>query len=85
MYLSTEHLEPNEKKCHRAVDRMRVFKFTARRKARFFGEEEICYIMMRSTMGCTLRIKAQSKKIRALVEPEKVKEFNKQMTKSEMV
>ena len=35
-------------------------------------------------MGCTLKIVAASAKLRALQEPEKVKEFNKAMTKSEL-
>ena len=56
IYLSTECMEPNEKKHQRAVDRMRVFKFHARNKQRYFGDEEVCYMMMQSTMGCTLRV-----------------------------
>jgi len=40
--------------------------------------------MMHSALGCTVRITAASNKIRAIAEPEKVKEFNKAMTKSEM-
>ena len=40
--------------------------------------------MMNSSMGCTLRISPYSNKIRGLVEPEKVKEFNKALTKAEI-
>ena len=40
--------------------------------------------MMQSSMGCTLRITAASNKIRGLAEPEKIKEFNKALTKSEI-
>ena len=40
--------------------------------------------MMHSSMGCSLRIAPQSNKIRGLVEPEKVKEFNKALTKAEI-
>ena len=32
IYLSTECMEPNEQKCQRSVERMRVFKFHARKK-----------------------------------------------------
>jgi len=63
---------------------MRVFKFTARKKAPFFADDGVCYIMMHSSLGCTLKITAASNKIRALAEPEKVKEFNKQLTKAEI-
>jgi len=63
---------------------MKVFKFTARKKAPHFTDDAVCYIMMRSGVGCTLRITAASSKIRALAEPEKVKEFNKLLTKSEI-
>lgn len=84
MYLSTETTEPNEKKNQRAVERMATFKFTAKKKALFFEDDDICYIMMHSIVGCTVRIKATSNKIRALAEPEKIKEFNKAMTKTEM-
>ena len=84
MYLSTENPEPSEKKCMRVVERMRVFKFFAKKKQRFFHEDDICYVMMHSVVGCSLRIKAESNKIRALVEPEKVKEFNKALTKAEL-
>ena len=40
--------------------------------------------MMTSVAGCTLRITAASTKIRAHDEPEKVREFNRQLTKSEI-
>ena len=40
--------------------------------------------MMQSSMGCTLRITATSNKIRALAAPEKVKEFNKALTKADI-
>lgn len=40
--------------------------------------------MMYSAMGCTLRISAASNRIRALAEPEKVKEFNRALTKQEL-
>lgn len=63
---------------------MATFKFTAKKKAIFFEEDDICYITMHSVMGCTVRIKPTSNKIRALAEPEKIKEFNKAMTKSEV-
>ena len=66
------------------VKRMRVFKFTARKKAQFFADDAVCYIMMHSSLGCTLKITAASNKIRALAEPEKVKEFNKALTKQEL-
>ena len=46
VYLSTDHKEPDEKKHQRMVERMRVFKFTAKKKARYFGEDDTCYIMM---------------------------------------
>jgi len=63
---------------------MRVFKFTAKKKAIFFQDEDICYIMMHSDMGCTLRITATSNRIRALAAPEKIKEFNRALTKQEL-
>ena len=63
---------------------MRVFKFHARKKQRFFEEEEICYMTMHSSVGCTLHIAPQSNKIRGLAEPEKIKEFNKALTKAEI-
>lgn len=84
MYLSTEHKQPSEKNHQKMVERMKTFKFTAQKKAAFFSETDVCYITMHSDLGCTLRIKAASNKIRALAEPEKVKEFNKALTKSEM-
>ena len=84
MFLATDNPEPNEKKCMRAVERMRVFKFFAKKKARYFHEDDICYVMMHSGVGCSLKIKAESNKIRALAEPEKVKEFNKALTKAEL-
>ena len=63
---------------------MRVFKFHAKKKQRFFEEDDVCYLMMQSTMGCTLRIAPSSNKIRGLAEPEKIKEFNKALTKAEI-
>ena len=81
MYLSTQTAEPDETNFERMVKRMRVFKFTARKKAQFFADDAVCYIMMHSSLGCTLKITAASNKIRALAEPEKVKEFNKALTK----
>ena len=84
MYLSTECKEPCEKKNQKAVDRMHKFKFHAEKKARYFEIDDICYITMDSTMGCTIRITAGSNKIRALAAPEKVKEFNKAMTNAEI-
>ena len=84
MFLSTECPEPNEKKHQRVVERMKVFKFHAQNKKRFFENDDICYIMMHSFVGCTLKITGTSTKIRALAEPEKVKEFNKAMTKTEL-
>lgn len=77
IYLSTRTREPNEQNNERSVQRMRVFKFTARKKAPFFGDDAVCFMMMQSAVGCTLKITAVSNKIRALAEPEKVKEFNK--------
>ena len=41
--------------------------------------------MMHSSLGCTLKITAASNKIRALAEPEKVKEFNRALTKQEIM
>ena len=41
--------------------------------------------MMNSSVGCSLRIAPQSNKIRGLAEPEKIKEFNKALTKAELV
>ena len=84
MYLSTDHREPNEKHCQRFVERMKRFKFSAKRKAKFFGDEDICYIMMESAIGCTLKITASSNRIKALAAPEKVKEFNVAMTKGQL-
>ena len=46
LYLSTDNPEPSEKKCERMVERMKVFKFAAKKKAAFFHDEDICYIMM---------------------------------------
>ena len=63
---------------------MRVFKFHAQKKRQFFGDDDFCYISMQSSMGCTLRMSAASNKICGLVEPEKIKEFNKAATKSEL-
>lgn len=40
--------------------------------------------MMKSALGCTVKITAASNKIRAMSEPEKVKEFNKALTKNEI-
>ena len=77
IFLSSKTREPDETNNERMVQRMRVFKFTARKKAPFFADDAVCYMMMKSAMGCTLRITASSNKIRALAEPEKVKEFNK--------
>ena len=62
---------------------MRVFKFHAKKKKRYFELDDICYIMMHSLVGCSLNISATSTKIRALAEPEKIKEFNKAQTKGE--
>jgi len=84
MYLSTECNEPNEKNNQKAVDRMKSFKFTANKKAQYFHEDDICYIMMFSVLGCTVKIMPTSNRIRALAEPEKLKEFNKALTKAEM-
>ena len=64
---------------------MRVFKFHAKKKQRYFELDDICYIMMHSFVGCTIKITGSSTKIRALAEPEKAKEFNKAMTKTELV
>ena len=66
------------------VERMHKFKFTAKKKARYFNEDDTCYIMMQSFSGCTLRMMANSNKIRAIAEPEKPKEFNKELTKAEI-
>lgn len=84
MYLSTDTEEPDEKRNQRHVERMRVFKFTARKKAQFFADNAVCYIMMKSALGCTVKITAASNKISAMSEPEKVKEFNKALTKNEI-
>ena len=84
MYLSTENPEPDEKKHQRVVERMRVFKFHAPKKHRFFENDDICYIQMHSFVGCTIKMTGTSTKIRALAEPEKIKEFNKAMTKNEL-
>ena len=40
--------------------------------------------MMHSNAGCTLKITGTSTKVRGLTEPEKVKEFNKALTKTEI-
>ena len=56
---------------------MRVFKFHAPKTQRFFAEEDVCYMMMKSSIECTVRIAASSNKIKGLSEPEKIKEFNK--------
>lgn len=85
MFLSTENREPSEKWNQRHVDRMHKFKFAARKKARFFENEDICYMMMFSFQGCTLKIKATSNRIRAMEAPEKRKEFNRTMTKAELL
>lgn len=85
MYLSTQTQEPDDTHNERAVERMRIFKFTAQKKAPFFADDAVCYIMMYSVLGCTIKITASSQKIRALAEPEKVKEFNRQLTKAEVV
>ena len=61
-----------------------MFKFTAKKKARYFNEDDTCYITMQSMSGCTLRMTAMSSKIRAMAEPEKIKEFNKALTKAEL-
>ena len=63
---------------------MKRFKFSAKKKAKFFGEEDICYIMMESSVGCTLKITASSNRIKALAAPEKIKEFNAAKTKNEL-
>ncbi len=60
---------------------MKRFKFSAKKKAKYFGDDDICYIMMESAIGCTLKITASSNRIKALAAPEKVKEFNVAMTK----
>ena len=39
---------------------------------------------MHSFVGCTVKITGTSTKIRALAEPEKIKEFNKALTKNEI-
>ena len=83
MYLSTKHSEPNEKKCQRFVERMRVFKLNAEDKKQFFEMDDICYIMMYSKLGCTLQVKAESKLLRATLEPEKQKVFNEALTEAE--
>ena len=83
VYLSTKHPEPNEKFCQRFVERMRVFKLHAKDKKQFFEMDDICYIMMFSKMGCTLQIKAESKLLRAHLEPEKQKVFNEALTDAE--
>ena len=46
MFLSTENPEPSEKRCQRAVNRMRTFKFAAEKKARYFELDDVCYIKM---------------------------------------
>ena len=85
IFLSTENPEPSEQKCQRVVERMRVFKFHAKKKKqRYFELGDICYITMHSFVGCTLKITGSSTKVRALVEPEKVKEFNAAKTNNEM-
>lgn len=63
---------------------MRVFKFSAKDKARYFELDDNCYISMYSELGCTLKIVASSTKLRALAAPEKIKEFNKEKTKAEV-
>ena len=63
---------------------MRKFKLHAEDKKAYFALDGICYIMMHSISGCTLQITSSSTKIRAHLEPEKVKEFNKAMTTTEM-
>ena len=80
--MSTKHAEPNEKFCQRWVERMRVFKLHAQDKKQFFEMDEICYIMMYSKKGCTLQIKAESKLIRATLEPEKQKVFNEALSEA---
>jgi len=84
IYMSTEHKEPGEKKHQRMVERMKRFKFAAKKKAAFFGMDDVCYLMMKSSVGCTLKITVQSNKIQALAEPEKLKEFNAAKTKAEI-
>lgn len=46
IYLSTRTREPNEQNNERSVQRMRVFKFTARKKAPFFDDDAVCFMMM---------------------------------------
>ena len=82
VYMSTKHAEPNEKFCQRWVERMKVFKLHAQDKKQFFEMDEICYIMMYSKKGCTLQIKAESKLIRATLEPEKQKVFNEALSEA---
>ena len=84
MYLSTRHAEPSEKAHQRKVERMKTFKFLAHKKEAFFGADDVCYIMMRSNLGCTLSISSFSNNIRALALPEKIKEFNKALTQTEL-
>ena len=84
MYLSTDCSEPSEKNNQKAVDRMKSFKFTAEKKAQYFENDETCYIMMFSSLGCTVKVMATSNRIRGLAEPDKIKEFNKALTKAEM-
>ena len=67
------------------MERMRVFKFAARKNQPFFADDGVCYIMMRSVVGCTIKITVASSKIRALSEPEKAKEFNRILTKAEII
>ena len=84
MFLSTECPEPDDKLNQKVVERMRTFKFHAQNKKRFFENDDICYIMMHSFVGCSLKITGTSTKIRALAEPEKVKKFNEALTKNEI-
>ena len=63
---------------------MHTFKFGAKGKSRFFGEDECCYVMIYSSMGCTIKMKPTATQLKSMQEPEKKKEFNVGMTKSEM-
>ena len=84
VFISEVHAEPDERNCEKMIDRKTRFKFIAKKNARYFNEDAACYLSVYSYIGCTIKIKPSSAKIRALAEPEKVKEFNRQMTKSEI-
>ena len=63
---------------------MRVFKFYARKNAKFFAKDATCYIMMHSDLGCVMKITGSSNKVQNLSVPEKFKTFNRSLTKAEI-